>query len=208
MQELVRILVVEPDRGSADALATALRSQGYEAAAPATCVEEAERVAAECDVALIALTQPPQLDATALGARLMSSSPIAVLYVLEHADDALLYRARETHPAGYLFRPFTTGALRAAVELARPLPSERLDGALDSQAHELLPTSKRLTPREQEIFAAMVRGVRPPAIARTLFISVHTVRRHAQAVFRKLEVHSQVELVHRYGTSSIPRHVG
>ncbi len=208
MQENVRILIVEPDRATAEMLATAVRGQGYDVACSALEPELVERLAQECDVALIALSPACALDAPTLATKLMRTSDIAVLYIVTHADDALLLRARDTHPAGYLFRPFTDEALRGTIELARPLPSEPLDAGRESHTREVMPSSKRLTPREQEIFEAMVHGVRPPAIARSLFISVHTVRRHAQAVFRKLEVHSQVELVHRYGTSSTPRRVG
>lgn len=208
MEENVRILVVDGNRADGEELARAVRAQGYSVAEITSDVQRAERAAQDSDVALITLAIDEDFDGPAIACALMRTSAVAVLFVISSFDDALLLRARDAHPAGYLFRPFSELALRASIELARPLASEHVLPTLDSYAREVLRTHKPLTPREQEIFAALVRGVRPPAIARALFISVHTVRRHAQAVFRKLEVHSQVELVHRYGTSSTPRRAG
>jgi len=54
-----------------------------------------------------------------------------------------------------------------------------------------------LSVREREILDAMGRGQRVAAIARMLQISPHTVRNHLKSIFRKLEVHSQVELLGR-----------
>ena len=61
-------------------------------------------------------------------------------------------------------------------------PLEKLDG---------------LSPREREIVGAVVTGKRVSAVARTLDISPHTVRNHLKSIFRKLGVHSQVELLGR-----------
>ena len=61
-------------------------------------------------------------------------------------------------------------------------PLEKLDG---------------LSPREREIVGAVVTGKRVSAVARSLDISPHTVRNHLKSIFRKLGVHSQVELLGR-----------
>jgi DNA-binding NarL/FixJ family response regulator len=53
----------------------------------------------------------------------------------------------------------------------------------------------RLTGRELEVLQCMVDGHDRRAIAATLFMSVNTVRTHAQSVLSKLEVHSSLEAV-------------
>jgi DNA-binding NarL/FixJ family response regulator len=55
--------------------------------------------------------------------------------------------------------------------------------------------SERLSPREREILNAVAAGQRVASIAQTLHISPHTVRNHLKAIFRKVGVHSQVELL-------------
>lgn len=45
-----------------------------------------------------------------------------------------------------------------------------------------------LTPREREVLGMICEGLDNAAIARVLFVSVHTVKHHVQGVLRKLEV--------------------
>ena len=59
-------------------------------------------------------------------------------------------------------------------------------------------TGDTLTPREREIVSALSTGHRVGAIAGRLGVSEHTVRNHLKAVYRKLAVHSQVELLSRW----------
>ena len=51
------------------------------------------------------------------------------------------------------------------------------------------------SPRESEIIDALAGGERVAAIARTFSISTHTVRNHLKSIYRKLGVHSQIELL-------------
>lgn len=60
-----------------------------------------------------------------------------------------------------------------------------------------------LSQRERDVVNALCRGLRLTDIARVLGISNHTARNHLKHVFRKLGVHSQVELL-----SSIGRPLG
>jgi DNA-binding NarL/FixJ family response regulator len=56
-------------------------------------------------------------------------------------------------------------------------------------------TLRTLTPREFEILRFIVEGLRNEEIAERLHISVRTVATHVQNVFRKLEVHSRVQVI-------------
>jgi DNA-binding CsgD family transcriptional regulator len=57
-----------------------------------------------------------------------------------------------------------------------------------------------LSAREWKILQEILAGRRVPMIASHLNLSQHTVRNHLKSVFRKLDVHSQSELVERYRT--------
>ena len=63
---------------------------------------------------------------------------------------------------------------------AMPLSTERLEN---------------LSPRELDIVSRMLRGERVPTIARSLHLSASTVRNHLSKIYRKVGVHSQVELI-------------
>jgi DNA-binding NarL/FixJ family response regulator len=60
----------------------------------------------------------------------------------------------------------------------------------------------RLSAREKEILYLVVDGQRPGQIAKSLFISEHTARNHLKVIFRKLDAHSQSELMARGRTVS------
>jgi PAS domain S-box-containing protein len=53
----------------------------------------------------------------------------------------------------------------------------------------------RVTPREAEIIQGLIRYRRLSRVAQLLGISVHTVRNHLKSIFRKLNLHSQDELL-------------
>lgn len=118
----------------------------------------------------------------------------------------------------YLTKPFEFSELLATVRravargrLARaagPLEGEAaawVASHLDPRGGSSLPhpsTPKPelavLSTREREILEWMLRGQRVASIAPALRISSHTVRNHVKSIFRKLGVHSQLELVGRY----------
>ncbi len=54
-----------------------------------------------------------------------------------------------------------------------------------------------LTRRERDVLALLLDGRRVASIARTLYLSEHTVRNHLKAIFRKIGAHSQTELLDR-----------
>ena len=56
-----------------------------------------------------------------------------------------------------------------------------------------------LSPREREVLSLVSRGVRVKDAASNLNLSEHTVRNHVKSIFRKLDAHSQSELVMRFG---------
>jgi len=55
-----------------------------------------------------------------------------------------------------------------------------------------------LSAREGEILRSLLDGQRVPIIARSLYLSPHTVRNHLKSIFRKLDVRSQPELIEKF----------
>jgi PAS domain S-box-containing protein len=72
----------------------------------------------------------------------------------------------------------------------RPLPAHAACGSI--------PGLDALSVREVEIFESLLSGQKPQAIAEARDISVHTVRNHIKAIYRKLGVRSQLELFGRF----------
>jgi DNA-binding NarL/FixJ family response regulator len=118
----------------------------------------------------------------------------------------------------YLVKPFDFDQLvravrqalkaRSAARMLESLRSVLGDGGTVAQIARRAATpgnghaSDALTPREREIVSALATGQRVGSIAERLGVSEHTVRNHLKAVYRKLDVHSQVELLSRFRTAN------
>jgi DNA-binding NarL/FixJ family response regulator len=198
MLDVVHVLVVDHESRGSDWLVRMLELRGYRVEGVAVDFDQALSLARLAHVALVLLASRTAFGAIEIGRALIDRCDLAVLYVVAELDEALLLRARESCPSGFLFQPVTPTALYGTIEVSKPL---RVSEHAASYSREISDETQ-LTPREREIYQALLSGVRPPEIARTFYISIHTVRRHAQAVFRKLGVHSQIELMHRFGTGS------
>jgi DNA-binding NarL/FixJ family response regulator len=72
-------------------------------------------------------------------------------------------------------------------------PESVAEEAASSRAFIGLPGNLSL--REWQVLALLTDGLTTRQIAKRLFISVYTVRNHLKSMYRKLEVHSQSELI-------------
>jgi DNA-binding NarL/FixJ family response regulator len=113
--------------------------------------------------------RPPQQAALTIG--LPDSDPGARAPQMEQA----LYKITNAlEEAGILTRPYTS--------LLQPDAPEEL---------------RNLSSREREVLHSLLAGQRVPTIARSFYLSPHTVRNHLKSIFRKLGVRSQTELLER-----------
>lgn len=86
-----------------------------------------------------------------------------------------------------------------ASELAQNWSSTRADVSSSSEGPAAGTDLSTLSQRERDVVNALCRGLRLSDIAKVLGISNHTARNHLKHVFRKLGVHSQVELLSLIG---------
>jgi DNA-binding NarL/FixJ family response regulator len=100
-------------------------------------------------------------------------------YLLKGAPRDEIFRAiREVHNGGSLLEPAIAGKLLSRV-------GDILRGG----------NVEQLTPRELDILTLMARGLRNKEIAHQLYITERTVKFHANAIYRKLDVSSRTEAV-------------
>ncbi len=57
---------------------------------------------------------------------------------------------------------------------------------------------KTLTPREQEVLAALAKGLLYKEIAHQLAISIDTVKKHCKNIYNKLQVRNRTEAINHY----------
>jgi DNA-binding NarL/FixJ family response regulator len=208
-----KLLLADDDEGFRNSMAVLLRRDGYVVDVVGAADEAISRLSNEqYDLLIMDLRMPGNdelelLKATAAGAGL------PVIVVTGYPSVPTAVEAVRCSAVDYLVKPFAfdelVRAVRRALETGKAvhmLESLRTalgDGATIAQlARRATPSdghaADALTPREREIVSALSTGHRVGAIAERLGVSEHTVRNHLKAVYRKLDVHSQIELLSRW----------
>jgi len=119
----------------------------------------------------------------ALGAGGEGTLPFALLLAADEEAEAPGSIGDAVRLAGHLRRIAAQIEAGVQVDIAHPL------GAL---------ITSDLSPREWEVVSRLVRGDRVATIAAEMYLSASTVRNHLSAIFRKVGVHSQQELLARW----------
>ena len=204
----VRVLLVDDHQVVLEGLASMLASQSERVviAAATTDADEALRLAADRqpDVVLldVRLRGASGLD---LCAELVRRHPgLKVVFFTVYDDEQYLFQALRVGASGFLLK--TTTGPELADHLDRVMEGDvAIDSALAGrvamtaarlQSGEFWPGARTgLTQRESEVLGLMVRGLSNRAIALRLSIGEDTVKTHARAVYRKLEVSDRAQAV-------------
>jgi AmiR/NasT family two-component response regulator len=114
------ILVVEDELILAKDLQRTLIDFGYDAFAIASSAEAAERRADERrpDLVMMDIRIKGPHDGIETANILKKKFSTAIIYLTAHADPAMIDRAKETEPHGYLIKPASAVELRTTVEIA------------------------------------------------------------------------------------------
>ena len=89
--------------------------------------------------------------------------------------------------------------VREQADLLRPAAEAPVACAERPRLRNLTGAEREVvSPREQEVLELLVQGHRVSKIAEALFVSPHTVRNHLKSLYRKLDVHSQAQLIERF----------
>jgi RNA polymerase sigma factor (sigma-70 family) len=152
------------------------------------------------DVQMSGLSGPELQDRLAeLGSRL------PIVFVTGHGDIPTSVRTIKAGADDFLTKPVTKENLVAAIE--RALVRDQQQRAKDHQLDALRACVSRLTPRESEVLALVVRGKLNKQIAGELGTSERTVKAHRQKVMEKCRARSLADLVlmaERLGMVSAP----
>jgi FixJ family two-component response regulator len=118
---------------------------------------------------------------------------LPIVFLTGHGDVPTSVRAIKRGAEDFLTKPVTRKDLLAAIERAL----NRYQGIRDhdSRIAALQSLISRLTPREKEVFALVVRGKLNKQIAHELDIAERTIKAHRQQVMEKCEVRTLAELV-------------
>lgn len=210
----LRVLLVQEDRQYRLDLEALLRNTpGLTLAGsfekPLAVREWMEQAGEPCfDVALIDI-QPPHVSGIELTRELRDLAPGTALVMLTVDEnpqtireaicagaDGYLLKRSSAHEIIAQVRTAATGGVPMTASVARSV----LEMIRRSDTHEATgtaPAHLALTPREQEVLRAFVRGLSYQEVAGELDVSIDTVRSHVRALYKKLQVHSLAAAVAR-----------
>jgi DNA-binding NarL/FixJ family response regulator len=204
----VRVMLVDRQHLFRTSLCKVLKREGLEIVADVATAGEALEVLERehVDAVLLDLNTPDMAGPAATG-RIAAAAPDVTLLVLTAStqnEDVL--GALVAGASGYLLKDeavedIVTGVVRAAVA-GETLISPRIAAMVVGRLRELTPETAEpeaaaagspLSPREVEVLRLIAGGRDNPDIARELFISQSTVKRHVEAILGKLGVENRVQ---------------
>jgi len=203
----IRTVLADGDPLARRSLRDALRHDGIVVVAEATSGREAvELTAFYRPDAVVMDAGLPGLDGIEATRTIHERSPgICVVLLTSTHDDAHGLRALRAGAAGYLSKdvephllPRTLrGALEGEAAISRRLAMSLVESYRRTPrgGSGLRPVRSELTDREWEVLDLLASGASTDDIARTLVLSVETVRSHLKNLYRKLGVRSRAEAV-------------
>ena len=122
-----------------------------------------------------------------------SGNILPIIFLTGHGDIEAGVRAMKAGAEDFLTKPVSREALFECVEraLARNVQQRQQQDRMNAMRRLVA----KLTPREAEVFALVVRGKLNKQIAHELGTTVRTIKAHRQAAMEKLHVASVAEAV-------------
>jgi len=192
------VYLVDDDDAVRDGLALLLRSVGLRSAGfgdPMAFLDALAQPAIGCVVLDIRMPGISGLDVLA---RLGERSDLPVVMLTGHANVDLCRRAFKGGAMEFLQKPVDDDVFLDAVQAAvRTHIASRERLAVTQAAADRL---ARLSGREHEVLARIVRGMSNKEIAREFALSPRTVETYRANVFAKLEADSLAQLIRQYAS--------
>lgn len=131
MSEKIKLLIVEDEMIIAANISLQLTEMGYEVTGIVPRGEEALVHVRDNppDVILLDINLKGELDGIETAREMQKMQNIPVIYLTANADDAHFNRAKDTHPFGFIAKPFKKLDLQRAIELTVSQISVRDSGS-------------------------------------------------------------------------------
>jgi DNA-binding NarL/FixJ family response regulator len=200
---MIRILIVDDHPIVREGLAAILEAQDdMEVAGEATSGEEAVELFKKVrpDIVLMDLAMPGTDGVAAIRSIRGIDASARVVVLTAYDTDDRIFQAVQAGARGYLLKGAPRDEIFRAIREVNnggSLLEPAVAGKLLNRVGDILRGEgvEQLTPRELDILGLMARGLRNKEIASQLFITERTVKFHANAIYRKLDVGSRTEAV-------------
>ncbi|MDH1520841.1 response regulator transcription factor [Achromobacter mucicolens] len=192
------VYLVDDDDAVRDGLGLLLRSVGLRSAGYADPMAFLDALAQPVIGCVVLDIRMPGISGLDVLAQLADRSDLPVVMLTGHANVDLCRRAFKGGAMEFLQKPVDDDVFLDAVQAAvRTHIASRDRLAVTQAAADRL---ARLSAREHEVLARIVRGMSNKEIAREFDLSPRTVETYRANVFAKLEAESLAQLIRQYAT--------
>jgi FixJ family two-component response regulator len=188
------VFVVDDDMSVREALDTLIRQAGWQPEVFESAREflaHPRALAASCLVLDVTLPGLNGLELQSLIAGDRIDMPI--IFITGHADVPMTVKAMKAGAVEFLTKPVPEEVLLSAIESAIARSHKTLEQESQIQALRLL--YSKLTPRERDVMALVVRGLLNKQVGGKLGMAEITVKAHRGQVMRKMNAASFADLV-------------
>ncbi len=187
------IFVVDDNTSFLTAVARMFRAAGFGVKAYSSAREFLVERPTDATGCVVADLQMPDMNGIELqGALAATDNPLPVVFLTGEGDIAATVKAMRQGAEDFLTKLSPKEELLAAVR--RALVRDARDRELRTRQHELKNRFARLTSRENEVLAHLLRGQQCKQIAADLGIEERSVQRRRASLMEKLQIQSVVEL--------------
>lgn len=187
------VFIVDDDPSVLASVERLLRASGYAVVSFSSASDFLAQRPPQAKGCVVADLQMPGMDGLAMQEALaQSAAPMPVVFWSGRGDIPASVRAMRNGAEDFLSKTAPKEDLFAAIE--RALARDDLERVERARTSELRARFARLTPRENEVLAHVLRGKLNKQIAASLGIDERSVKRHRTSLMRKLSVSSVVDL--------------
>ena len=188
------IHVIDDDASFRTGVARLLRASGYDVALYDTAAQFLDNQPGDRPGCILLDVRMPELSGPEAQARLIEAgNPLPIIFLTGHGDLPTSVRAIKQGAEDFLSKPAPGTVLVEAIERALARYDENHERQLRLRAMHA--AVARLTPRERQVFALVVRSKLNKPIAHELGTSERTVKAHRHAMMDKLGVPSLAQAV-------------
>jgi FixJ family two-component response regulator len=193
--QVTTVFLVDDDASVRRALARLIRSAGHEVQTFAAAREFLDRKPDADGPACLALDVcMPGLSGIDLQRELQNTNRnLPIVFITGHGDIPMSVRAMKAGAVDFLPKPVQAKDLLGAIEQA--LARAVHDRAERNERETIQGRVEKLTPREREVMALVVKGFLNKQIASELGTVEKTIKVHRARVMKKMQVESLAELV-------------
>jgi len=188
------IYLVDDDASIRSALASTLEHHGYSVTPHASAAEFLKHATPVSPAVIVLDMRMPGQNGVELQASLSQHGwTTPIIFISGESLPSQIVQAMKQGAADFLLKPFTMQDLLTAVSEA--LEKDRANHTILIKAHAIEKRYLTLTPREREVFDAIIAGKTNKQVAEEDGSAAATIKLHRARVLSKMQVDSVADLI-------------